>query len=215
LNPVYIAPHRKKTATERVAILRRYAWSSYPSYSGEVARLSFVAYAPILAMMDRIKRKQRTVYRRFVESGIEDIDAAFVESKRQSRLCIGSAAFRDTIDERYQALIEGSDSKEDVSFRREVRPYPVEDVMQSVSEVLGIDSGTLLSRQRDSLARPLAAKALCEYAGLTQREIADVFHLSSGGAVSKQLARLSTLAQKDKSVRRVQKDINRAIQKHR
>ena len=102
-----------------------------------------------------------------------------------------------------------------MSFRREVRPYPVEDVMQSVSEVLGIDSGTLLSRQRDSLARPLAAKALCEYAGLTQREIADVFHLSSGGAVSKQLARLSTLAQKDKSVRRVQKDIKRAIQKHR
>jgi hypothetical protein len=67
----------------------------------------------------RIKRKQPGIYRRFVESGIQDIDAAFIESKRQSRLCIGSASFHAQVDEMYQERVDGCNSKEDVSFRRE------------------------------------------------------------------------------------------------
>jgi hypothetical protein len=174
--------------------------------------LSFVTYAPILAMMGRPKRNQPSVYRRFVESGIQDIDAAFIESKQQSRLCMGSGAFHDQVDELYQSLIDGSHSKEDVSFRHDARICSVEDVVNSVCQVLGIDPSMVLSRHRDSLARPLVAKALCDYAGLTQREIAGLFKLSSGGAVSKQLAKLSSLLKTDKSLQSLQADIDREIQ---
>lgn len=211
LNPVYIGAYRKKTTKERIDILRQYRWSSYRSYIGKVKPLSFVSYAPVLTMMGRTKRKQPSTYRRFVESGIADIDSAFVESKRRSRLCLGSEAFHDKIDAMYRTLIEGVESKEDVSFRREGGAYSVDAVMKRVSEVLGIDPTELLSRRRDSLARPLAAQALCDHAGLTQREVANVFNLSSGGAISKQLARLSGLSKKDKSIEKTQKGIARRL----
>ena len=211
LNPVYIAAHRGKTYRRRVDILRSYVWSSYPSYIGNAKPLSFVDYAPILAMMGRIKRKRQGTYRRFVESGIQDIDAAFIESKRQSRLCIGSGSFHARVGDMYQALVDGCNSKEDASFRHEAAAYPVEVVLDGVCQVLGIDRSVLMSRQRESLARPLAAKALCDYSGMTQREIAKLFNLSSGTAVSKQLAKLSVALKQDRSVRKVQEKIERVI----
>ena len=212
LNPVYIAEHQKKPTRERVDILRRYAWSSYRSYIGKIKPLSFVTYGPILAMMGRPKRNQPSVYRRFVESGIQDIDAAFIESKQQSHLRIGSNAFHDDIDDLYERLVDGSTSKEDVSFRHEAHTCSVEDVVDSVCQVLDIAPSIVLSRQRDSLVRPLVAKALCDYAGLTQREVAGLFKLSSGGAVSKQLAKLSRLVKTNTSLQRIQEDIDLAIQ---
>ena len=47
---------------------------------------------------------------------------------------------------------------------------------------------------KGSLARPIAAKMLCRYAGLTQREVADVFEIKTGAAVSTQLKRLKEAA---------------------
>ena len=162
-------------------------------------------------MMHRTKRKQSSVYLRFVESGIDDIDAAFIESKRRSRLCIGSDAFRDDVDRLYEELVKGKDSIEDVSFHYESPSYSVEDVLSSVCQVLEIEYSILMSRQRSSWARPFAAKALCDYAGLTQRDVAKIFNLTSGGAVSKQLAKLSRLIKTDKALQKIQEDIDRSI----
>ena len=58
--------------------------------TGRCPLLSFADYAPILEMIGRPKEKQASVYRRFVETGISDMDAAFVNAKKQSRLCIRS-----------------------------------------------------------------------------------------------------------------------------
>ena len=46
---------------------------------------------------------------------------------------------------------------------------------------------------------------------MTQREVAEVFNLSSGGAVSKQLARLSEMINKDKTVQKKLADVDRAV----
>ncbi len=211
LNPVYIAEHRDKTPRERVDILRRYIWSSYRSYIGKVKLLDFVDYTPIISMMGRIKRKRPSVYRRFVESGIRDIDAAFIESRRRSRLCIGSDAFHEHIEKIYEKLVDGRDSKEDASFRRVAHTYPMNTVLDCVCKVMGIDRSVLTSRRRDSLMRPIAARALCDHAGMTQRQVAEVFDLSSGGAVSKQLARLSEMINKDKTLQKKLADIDRTV----
>ncbi len=72
----------------------------------------------------------------------------------------------------YQELVDGCNSKEDVSFRHEAATYPMEAVLDGVCQVLEIDRSVLMSRQRESLARPLGAKALCNYSGTTQRDIA-------------------------------------------
>ena len=166
----------------------------------------------LFKLEESAQRYDVRVYRWFVESGIQDIDAAFIESKRQSRLCIGSGAFHAQIDARYKCLVDGCNSKEDVSFRHEAVTYPRDVVLDAVCQVLEIDRSVLFSRQRKSFARPLAAKALCDFSGMTQREVAALFNLSSGTAVSKQLARLSVMLNQDKSLRKVEKEINRVVQ---
>jgi REP element-mobilizing transposase RayT len=75
LNPVFVGAHRSQPTRERIRILRSYVWSSYRSYIGAAKRLGFVDDGPVLEMMGRPKKRQRSTYRRFVESGISDIDA--------------------------------------------------------------------------------------------------------------------------------------------
>jgi putative transposase len=48
LNPVKLVRERSKSLAERVEGLRKYAWSSYPSYAGLAPRNTFVCYDPIL-----------------------------------------------------------------------------------------------------------------------------------------------------------------------
>ena len=213
LNPVYIAEHATKSRKDRVGILRQYVWSSYQSYIGKVKGFDYVSYGPVLSMMGLAKHKQASVYRRFVEAGIVEIDAAFIESKQRSKLCLGSDDFHEEVDTMYRKRVAGYDHKEDASFRHGTRQHSADEVLDTVCKVLGIRHAELRKRQRDSLIRPIASRALCDYSGLTQREVADVLQLTSGGAVSKQLAHLATLQTKDKSVQKVFDDINRLIQK--
>ena len=161
--------------------------------------------------MGRVKRKQPSLYRRFVEAGIQDIDAAFIESKNRSPLCIGSDSFHDPIEGFYQELVDGYNRKEDVSFQRISRPRKMDTVLDCVCQVMAIDRSMLLNRQRNSMLRPIAARALCDHAGMTQREVAEVFNLSSGCAVSKQLVKLSKAKNKDKKLQKTLADIDRAI----
>ena len=88
LNPVFVKANEDKTDRERIQILRAYPWSSYRSYIGHSKPLDFVDYHPVLALVNRSKKKQAGSYRRFVEAGVRDIDAAFIETKRQSRLAL-------------------------------------------------------------------------------------------------------------------------------
>ncbi|UCF16192.1 MAG: hypothetical protein JSW59_01780 [Phycisphaerales bacterium] len=97
LNPVFIENVKALRVRERLGILRAYPWSSYRSYIGRSKPLAFVDYGPILEMMDSDQRKPPATYRRFVEAGISDIDAAFVDTKERSRLCIGSDSHSRTI----------------------------------------------------------------------------------------------------------------------
>ena len=212
LNPVYIAEYRDEPYQARLDILRQYVWSSYHSYTGMIRPSSYVDHTPILAMMDTVKRRQRSVYRRFVEGGIRDVDTAFVESKERSRLCIGSDTFHERVEALYQSLVDGRDSMEDASFHHIVQPVSMDQVLACVCQELEIDRSTLTTRQRDCLSRPVAARALCNHAGMTQREVAKFFNLSSGGAVSKQLARLGDRAKRDKRVALLLARIDRAVE---
>ena len=200
LNPVFVKAYIKRTDRERVQILRNYAWSSYPSYIGRRARLDFVDYDPILAMMDRPKKKQAATYRRFVEAGIRDIDAAFIETKRRSRFCIGSDERQKRAKDMYLEMVQKHDKKEDVSFRRIGHFASVEEILKACQEVLGVSREAIISRQKNSITRPVVAFTLCQYAGCTQRAAADVLGLSSGAAVSIQLKQLHGRLKTDKSL---------------
>ncbi|MFA9614315.1 MAG: transposase [Deltaproteobacteria bacterium] len=211
LNPVYIKKVQALPIRERIELLRHYPWSSYRSYIGRCPPLSFVDYAPILEMMGRPKKKQASMYRRFVETGISDMDAAFIDAKKQSRLCIGSDSSNDRIGSLYQELVDARSNHEDISFSRMSHTCAVEDVLSCVSDVLGVSIDQLCHRQRSCLHRALTAYALCEYSGLSQRQVAKILNVSSGSAVSKQLKKLSDQLCSDKQLSRLLETISMRI----
>ena len=207
----FIKAHQKKTDRERVQILRDYPWSSYRSYIGRNARLDFVDYNPILTMMDSPKKKQPATYCRFVEGGIREIDAAFIDTKRQSRFCIGSDENQERAQERYRGMIQAYDCKEDVSFRREGGSHSPDTVLAALLEILDIPREAIAKRQRNSLVRPLVAYALCHYAGSTQREVAEILGGCSGVAVSLQLKRFQAQLTQDPSLRKTIKKLENKL----
>ena len=107
LNPVFVSSVRSRPLAERVSLLRQYPWSSYRSYIRPRGRLAFVDHGPILALVKPGAAGRAGAYRRFVEAGIADIDAAFIEVKTASRLCLGSQEFRDRVHTLYENLLHG------------------------------------------------------------------------------------------------------------
>jgi len=191
LNPVFVPSVRSRPLAERVSLLRQYPWSSYRSYLRPRGRLAFVDHGPILAMVAPGRSGQAGAYRRFVEAGIAEIDAAFLEVKTASRLCLGSPQFRERVRTWYEDLLHGQARPEDAAFRRAGRRVSAERILDIVCRELEVPREELLTRRRDCLPRAVAARMLCDWGALTQRQAADVLGLGSGAAVSLQLRRLA------------------------
>jgi len=213
LNPVFTASARRSPADERIAMLRQYPWSSYRSYIGKDRPGDFVDYEPVLALVEPYRARRRSSYRRFVEAGIENVDAAFIEAKGQSPLCIGSDTFRDRIVAVYRDLLAGRSRPEDIAFRRMGRRHETNAILGVVCEQLEIDRQTLLRRRRDCWHRAIAAKVLCDCAGLTQREVAQVLGVRCSACVSRQLQRLANELKHNPPLRNQVAQITTRLQK--
>ena len=162
-------------------------------------------------MIGGLKKNQASTYRRFVEAGISNIDAAFIEARQRSRLCIGSAEFHKRIKSIYEKRVDEQKVKEDISFRHSAHVKSVDEVLSIVCQVLKINRQTLHVRQRNSFTRAIAAKALCDHCGMTQRQVAEVLGLRTGVAVSCQLRKLSELLKRDKKLKHMIKQIRKKI----
>lgn len=53
------------------------------------------------------------------------------------------------------------------------------------------EKAAICRRQKGTYVRQVAAKMLCRYGGLTQRQVAEILKLSTGSAVSMQLKKLN------------------------
>ncbi len=211
LNPVFVKANEKKPDRERVQILRDYLWSSYRSYIRRGKRLDFVDYEPVLSLMGRPKKTQTTCYRRFVEAGVRDIDAAFIETKHSSRFCIGSDQSHDRAKQMYEELIQSHGRKEDISFRRGGSYHSIDEVLAAVLDILDVRREAIAHRCRNSMTRPVVAYALCHYAGCTQRSAAEAIGLRSGAAVSLQLKRLNEQLESDGELRKIMAKVRRRL----
>ena len=207
LNPVFVRANKSKSLAERTAILHHYKWSSYLGYIGKTRREDFVDYGPVLTMMDGSKNRLRSAYRRFVESGIMDIDSAVIMAKQRSRLCIGSDESVERIVSLYHALVDGRGQKEDISFRRQRFRVDQDAVLSAVCEVFNVDRAALYRRTRNSLLRSMAAKCLCQWSGCTQREVGEILKIGNSPSVSKRLKHLNRLLETDKFAKRMQSKI--------
>lgn len=218
LNPVFTAAMRSRMRGERVAALRGYPWSSYPSYIGVGRPPDWLERGPILATIESNKAKQSRAYRRFVEAGLDSPDAVFVEAARSSPLCIGSEGFCENIRVLYRSLCRDKTGQEDVAFRRMPRRLEAEAILRIVCTRLAVDRDSLLRVRRDAGPRAVAARMLCDHGDLTQRQVAKILGLRSGAAVSKQLRGLARRLEGDRHLRiaveAIMKDLTQETKAH-
>ena len=206
LNPVEVGEWKAKPIKERIACLRDYRWSSYPGYIGKCKALDFVAQGPLLARMQGKERDRPRRYREFIETGLAESDDDFKVALKQSPRCIGGEDFRVWVDDLYRERLQARARPEDVSFRHITVPLGVDKVLSVLADVFGIGTDEFNRRRQDSPLRAVAAMFLLRYAGLSQRDVADVLAVGSGAAICNQLSRFPKKLAKDRRLRELVKD---------
>lgn len=202
LNPVHVAPLKGLPLTERTKALRKYRWSSFRSYAGFDRPLPFVHYGPLLAMMEGRPRQKKEGYRRYVEGGLADSDEEFRTLMKESRLGIGGADFVNWVKERHTELVSRAHRVEDAALRRTGQRLQPDAVVEEVCKELGEDPRRTRERRRGSWLRPIAARMLVKYCGLTQREVAERLGVATGVSVCLHLARLREVTKSDRALLR-------------
>ena len=84
-------------------------------------------------------------------------------------------------------------------------------VVEAVAAEYGVGAEMMPERQRGTWLRPVAAKMLCRYGGLTQRAAAGMLRMTTGSAVSAQIRRLAAEQSQNRQLRRQLDRIERVL----
>jgi hypothetical protein len=206
LNPVKVMCMRNQPLEQRLSCLRQYHWSSYAGYVNKRKRMDFVTYLPILSTMSGKSEKDWSRnYKRFVESGIAKDDSEFKRILNASAKSIGGVAFNKWVDKLYQNLVSGHKSTEDISFRHALESVSVDIVLETVADVFSVDIDSICQKHGNGLVRAITSRYLMRYSGKSQREIALLFGVSGGSAISRNISRYKEVLLSDKKLIRLQK----------
>jgi hypothetical protein len=211
LNPVRTTAARKLAVEERLKRLRDYPWSSYRAYVGSDRAPDWLACGPILAFGGTTPAQQRREYRRFVEAALMGNEEEEGRLLKSSAPAIGGEAFVNWIREQLIERGRGAKCAADTELRKLARAQPVARVLEVAAGVLGVRPEAFRQRRRSSDVRGVAARALCRWADLTQREAAAVLGMQTGAAVGQQLQRLERRLSHDRRLRRCVADIDRVV----
>lgn len=202
LNPVHVGTVKAMPLRERIKALRSYRWSSYRSYTGKDRELPFVDYAPVLALMHGRARQKKREYERYVETGLAENDDEFQALMRGSRLGIGGSEFQEWMQQQHAERILQTKRPEDAALRRVGERIDPDEVVRVVCRELGETPERTRERQRETWLRPIVARMLGKYSGLTQRGIAERLGVTTGVSVCKQLGRLRDGMKEDAALAR-------------
>ncbi len=213
LNPVWTQEMEKLAIGQRVEILRTYRWSSYPCYLGRMKR-PFVDTTPLLTLMGKkSQRGQRLEFRDYVEDAIAKADDTIKSAVEDSQLAIGGDEFQDRILKLYEQLVHARTKPEDISLRRQSKWLHPEEVIEICCRHLHVDPSDIRKRQRKDFTRAVVAWELGRHAGKTQREIAQMFGIRTGKAVSVQQEKVRANIQSDNKLARLIGTIDSEIRK--
>jgi REP element-mobilizing transposase RayT len=213
LNPVQVGSMKAKPIAERIAALRGWRWSSYPSYIGKRKALDFIEYGPLLAEMSGKRREWPERYRAFVESGLAESDDEFKVALKESPRSIGGDGFRAWIDDLYQKRVEAHGRPEDVSFRHITEPLSSDEVLAVLADIFEVDVSEFCRRRHDSALRGVAARCLIRFAGQNQREAAVTLAVGTGSAVCNQLKVLTGKLEEDERLQRLLQQAETTLEK--
>ena len=104
---------------------------------------------------------------------------------------------------------------EDVSFRHVIEPVSVDIVLKTVADVFSVEPDSICKKNGDGLIRAIASRYLMRYSGKRQREIALLFSVSSGSAISRNISRYKEILSSDKKLVKLQKSIEDLLDGYR
>jgi putative transposase len=201
LNPLHTQEMRKLPLEERLAFLRRYAWSSHRDYGGSRSRFEWLMRGPLLDLVAEGRQDRQAAYRQFVEDGAERPDENLTAAMAKSSKAIGSSEFCTWAEEEYHRVQQQQGRQEDVAMRhREVVMSP-DEVQQAVARQLKLPATELQLARGNSFSRDLLIMAWRDFCGLSNRQIGHRLGHADGATVGKRFAQLSS-----------DSDLNRAIQ---
>ncbi len=212
LNPVKIQDMWGKTMPERRSYLRRYPWSSYPSYIGQKKSFEFIDDVPVLSRWKGTIESKRKTYRKYVESGLGTTDEKMVEMMEASPISIGNVVFQRDIKLLYEEEKKRLNS-EDVSYRRDSAGLTGAEVLSVIARILHEREDAFFRRQRGKPLRAVACYFLIKYAGMSQREAGAYLQAGSGSATSKQLSRWKNSMTNDKELSKIMDKIEKELSK--
>ena len=201
LNPAFTDASKRLPLVERIAVARRYPWSSYLGYIDRTKRLRFVDYEPVLELITGGRRDAERLYRAYVEEGLAQTDKEFDELIRSTAPTIGRVQLPKAESREQSGKASGRRTRRADEFAERLEPIEPERVLSVVAKAFGQSVDRLRQRQRGNVARAAAAMMLCRHAGDTQRQAAERLGLTSGAAVSIQLRRLRGVVEKDRKLR--------------
>ena len=137
LNPVRVGGIEKKPLEEQRGYLRRYRWSTYPSYIGTRKACDFVEYEPLLAEIGGKEREQKKRYCEYVEAGIGEEDEMLKEAWQASACVIGDDGFRSWVSEIYGEKVKKLRRPEDIALRKVSEVQKPEEVLKVLGKVMG------------------------------------------------------------------------------
>jgi REP element-mobilizing transposase RayT len=213
LNPVHTREAADWDVERKRQWLRAYPWSSYRGYIDARMKGEVVDQGPLLSLTASGQGDGRAAYRRYVETGLASDDKEFVELLTDCPRAIGSREFRKWADEEYAKLRDAQGSGEDVSFRREAVVKDVDGIVGLVAKAFASEVTDMTETKRGSIARPVAARMLVKYAGLSQRSAARQLGYGTGSAVCHQLKCLADRLENDAKLRKIIRKIEGNIGK--
>jgi len=196
LNPLRPKGKARKTLAEKKEYLRRYQWSSYPTYLSPRAGRSLVQVQEILVYFGGDTPEGRKQYRDFVKEGLtREMENPLERGKGHG--IIGSAEFVERMKERF--LSGQPRSREVPAIRKVIGQVEPERILKAVAMEFQVSREDLLQRGNRGIARPVLMELLYRYGGLNQREIGELLGIDYS-SVSVGRKKLQTLLGKGKGL---------------
>ena len=187
---VHLNPVRAKVV-ERP---EEYPWSSYAGYIWKRKRAGWMEYGWILSQFGSHEAAAARMYRKFVESGIEEAEGSPLGDEVGQVLLGG-----EEILGKVKSLLRGKELGRDVVEKRRFRDEPrAEHIISAVASVLGTEEATITGRgKKGNEGRKVAVYLVKRYCGLSNGEIGSLFGGIHQSAVTKTSGRVEEEMKRD------------------
>jgi REP element-mobilizing transposase RayT len=191
---VHLNPVRAKVV-ERP---EEYPWSSYAGYIWKRKRVGWMEYGWILSQFGSDEGAAVRMYRKFVESGMDEPGDSPLGGV-VGQVLLGGEEMLGKV----KKLLRGKEVGHDVVERRRFRDAPrAEDIISAVGSVLGVDEAMITGRGRKgNEARKLAVYLVKRYSGMSNGEIGALFGGIHSSGVTKASGRVEEKMKRDARIR--------------